>query len=497
MISKKLNLIYLILILTLLTSHQVLAGGPLEVRNGKILSYETRPFFYKYDTGRLGTLSNEEAVALVEELFSIWSSQETANIKFVKFLKGFLETDINASNFKSVLKPTTDESLNGFTPIVFDEDGTLLDAYVGKGASNSILGVGGPIVLQFQEMFSIPESQIILNGMLINGIDTKEDKEVSINVFKRTIVHEIGHAIGLSHSQINTEALDSASSKEVKDSVPIMFPRGVSDLLTLRQDDISAISLVYPKKEKLIKFGQITGRIFRKDGRTPVLGANVILRNTVDPLNKAISGVSDFLEQKNGLFTLFAIPPGTYTLEIEPISTSFKGGKGSSGSAVGPYSKDINGESFIDPVPKGYFTDANLPIVEDKNKAKIIEIKEGDLLTTFDIISTLAEEGSSASLNINGSSTVALKTKGHKKIRIEVIANNFLETSVCRVYPSIDLSIKPIEFLLNSINNKKTFGVTIPKPLIRTLIKNKSTQEIILNVNCSNGAKNNFSFTLN
>ena len=380
----------LILILFFLCQLSAFAGGPLEVRKGKALSYGKRFFVYRYDKGNLGKLTNEEAVALVESIFNIWESVPTATIKFIKDNPSFISFDVKASNFKPILQPRTDKDLNGFTPIVFDEDGSLLDAYLGIGASNNAIGIGGPVVLKIRGRFSIPESQIVLNGKLINGIDAEGDKEVSIELLKKTILHEVGHAIGLDHSQINDEAIQPQATKEIKDSVPVMFPKGVNESLELKQDDISSLSFLYPDKSELTKFGKIEGKVFREDGKTPVLGANVVLRSVSDPLNTVISCVSDFLANKKGSYVFFAVPPGQYKIEIEPINEDLVR-TAPSRPSIGPYTKNSNDESFKNPVPRGFYTGSNLPITSDSEKALIIKIEADQIIKDANIISTLED----------------------------------------------------------------------------------------------------------
>lgn len=373
--------IFILILVLFFGNTSVYASGPLEVRKGKSLSYGKRPVVYRYDEGKLGKLSNEEAILLVESLFNIWQSVPTARIIFKKDTSSSIGFDVNANNFKPILQPRTDRDLNRFTPIVFDEDGSLLDAYLGSGASNSALGIGGPVVLKMGNRFSIPESQIVLNGKAINGIESTSDPEVSIELFKKTILHEIGHAIGLDHSQIN---------ESEKDFVPIMFPKGVNESIELKQDDISSLSFLYPNKDELTKFGKIEGKVFREDGTTPVLGANVILRSVDDPLNKVISCVSDFLAKKKGDYVFFAIPPGSYTIEIEPINPELVI-SAPSRPHIGPYTKNPSDKSFIDPVPRGFYTGPNLPITTDFEKAFIVDVKAGETIKDVNIVASLIQ----------------------------------------------------------------------------------------------------------
>ena len=228
----------------------------------------------------------------------------------------------------------------------------------------------------------------MLNGKLINGIKSENDLEVSIELFKKTILHEIGHAIGLDHSQINDDAIESQATKEIKDSVPVMFPKGVSESLELKSDDISSLSFLYPNQGELLRFGKIEGKIFREDGKTPVLGANVVLRDINDPTNKVISCVSDFLANKTGSFIFFAVPPGEYTIEIEPINSKLVS-SAPSNPHIGPYTQNANDKSFINPVPRGFYTGPNLPVTDSLEKALTVRVEAGQTIKDTNIIAVI------------------------------------------------------------------------------------------------------------
>ena len=377
------NILMVLVSLLIATSQfPIYAGGPLEVKNGKAVSYGSRPFVYRYDKGPLGMFSNEEAVNLFEGLLNQWETVPTARITIQKDDPAFLDFDVTSSNYRSIIGSPT---LLGYSPIVFDHTGSLFDAVFGFGASSHFLGFAGSTVPTTGPLANqIAESHAVFNGKFVNGVDNSLDRESSVDSFKGTVLHELGHALGLDHSQINVEAIKSFNApQEIKDLVPLMFPIGVNDLFVIRRDDASAISFLYPNEPELTKFGKIEGKVFRDNG-LPVLGANVIARNIDNPRLEAISCVSDYLADKTGSFTLFAIPAGKYWIVLEPIDVQFTGGSG-----VGPYSDGLFSGSFRDPVPTGLYTGPNLPITNYKSRAQIIEVKAGEIVSNINIIAKL------------------------------------------------------------------------------------------------------------
>lgn len=366
------------------------AGGPLVVKNGMAITYGTRPLLYRFDLGTLGMFSNSEARKLFEDRFSDWEQVSTALDTFQRDNPDSLSFDVTADNFDSILNS---RDLLGYTPIVFDSDGSLLNAFLGNGAANSVLGLSGPITVSSGPLANqIAESQAIFNGRFVNGINTPADPESTTDSFKGTIIHEFGHGRGLDHSQINVEAIKAGSTQTIRDSVPLMFPVAVNDLFLIRRDDASAITSLYPNQSTLGGFGSIEGKLFRQDGVTPVLGGNIIARNTANPQLEAISCVSDYLIQGNGFYKLFAVPPGQYTIEIEPIDLSFTGGSG-----VGPYTASKTDKSFQNPISKGYYTGPNKPITPDIAQALLVNVTAGQSIKDANIIASLTTTSSSSS----------------------------------------------------------------------------------------------------
>ena len=305
--------LYLLLVLVFFTGClSVNAGGPLVVKNGMAITYGTKPLVYRYDLGPLGIFSNTEARQLFEDRFMDWEAIPTALNSFKRDNPDSLTFDVTASNFDPILNS---KNLLGYTPVIFDNDGSLLNAFLGNGAGNSVLGLSGPITVNSGPLANqIAESQAVFNGRFVDGIDTPANPESSIDSFKGTIIHEFGHGQGLDHSQINVEAVKPASGQEIRDTVPLMFPVAVNDLFLIRRDDASAISLLYPNQSTLGSFGTIEGKLLRQDGVTPVLGGNIIARSVTDPKLEAVSCVSDYLTEGDGFYKLFAVPPGQYTI---------------------------------------------------------------------------------------------------------------------------------------------------------------------------------------
>lgn len=399
-------------------------GQPFTWNPGKM------PITYRIDPGPMavtpgGTIAidHNTGVQRVQNMFAVWQSVTTAAVSFSNsgallaagsYTGGDLKT---IQQFNDVMGSCKSGLQN---PVIFDADGKLIASL---GLPPEVIGFNSLCSVDPVNGF-ISGSAIVMNGTFQDGTNAPNSSaanfELDANEFDEAITHEIGHFLGLDHSQINLEAFIQETTPCDLDQLaglPLMFPisfcqaRKDAGLPVLAPDDLSWISALYPNSSTVDSYGTISGRVFFGDGITPVQGVNVIARLIDDPSTQqdesrqiAVSAVSGYLFTGNpgqavtaslssssenntngsppgsrdpnlvGYFQI-AVPPGTYTVEVEAIDSEFVGG-----SSVGPLDPPITmpGE------PKFWNKDQsafNYPLQRDT-----ITVHAGDKISGIDII---------------------------------------------------------------------------------------------------------------
>ena len=167
-----------------------------------------------------------------------------------------------------------------------------------------VLGMGGPTLRgePGEEFVPIQRSQVIVpDNLAVQGGTTFSEG------FYNTLVHEIGHALGLQHSLAG-----SAMSMEATRSTTRARP--------LDPDDVAGLSALYPTDEFWTLTGAIEGTVLYGDG-TPVVMASVAAVNLGGRVVTALTA-------PDGVYRIEGLLPGDYTLYVQPMPRTTSTGLG-------------------------------------------------------------------------------------------------------------------------------------------------------------------------
>lgn len=346
-----------------LAATNTLAGGPLlmtdgenpqplkwNTDNGPIPVYTDGgdAFTLDYD-GETPFITIERANEITEYAFRNWSDVPTST--FSASISGTIEemtgiADVTGENAAEIY---TRENGYGFW-VLYDTDGSILEDFFGV-PKEAVLGIAFPEWIN--ENGEITEATAVMNGWNVWDTDTEGNNVAGV------FTHEFGHAINLSHSQVNGPLVymsytyrpyypgvagcgvepvhrwDYPEAYGANNADPAiietMFPfvnhsgrTGAEQSSIDHPDDMAAISRLYPTADYASSTGSISGVLRLKDGRTEYSGINVVARNVEAPLFDAVSDMTGSATQgrvgPDGRFTIGNLTPGEeYLLYIEPI----------------------------------------------------------------------------------------------------------------------------------------------------------------------------------
>jgi hypothetical protein len=371
-LQKKCRNLLAVVILPVFFWASAFAGGPLAVggpANGTpgqafVWNPSAMPIQYRVDVGPMATspsgqviINNAAGLQRVQAMFNNWQQTPHANISYqyagpITNPTGGQALDIaTLSDYNNALSWCQSGTEN---PIIFDANGAIIAAL---GLPPDIIGFASPCKLDAQTGY-IDSAFAVLNGQFQDGVSAYPNYELSPTQFDEAITHELGHFSGLAHSQINDSILNAGYPCPLDQlaGLPLMFPflacqsRKDAGLPILSPDDQAWLAKLYPAADFNSSYGTIKGYILFSDGRSHLQGGNVIARSTTQPLQVAVSSVSGFRFTGNpgqsvtgdnaggsshgsrdatliGYYEI-PVPPGTYTVEVESIDTTFQGGSG-------------------------------------------------------------------------------------------------------------------------------------------------------------------------
>lgn len=185
--------------------------------------------------------------------------------------------------FGGVTPPETPQTTPGID-IIFDE------------IPPGLIALGGPTsraemaVTDAGAFVPITRSVVILNRDLSGQSSSSEG-------FFMTVVHELGHALGLQHT-LTSSVMSTSITRATTKGAP------------LADDDIAAISLLYPAAGFAEKTGTIQGRVVLGDQ-----GVNLASVVAVSPQGPAVSALTN----PDGTYEIRGIPPANYYVYVHPL----------------------------------------------------------------------------------------------------------------------------------------------------------------------------------
>ncbi len=366
------------------------------------------PVVYNPDQGNLGYLVNSAADELVADAFTRWQNVPLASISFTAGPE--LPYDVNAAGIPASNPAHWAHfwrvSGDGYSPVIYDADGSIIDDMYGEGARFDLLGVAG-LDTPLSVSGTITEASIIINGAFRDGIGLPGSPEDSPSqaAFQAIIVHEAGHFCNLDHSVVNRD-LAGDGNKANDRYLPTMYPMTVDDdeaLDTLNPDDEAALGVLYPAPAFAASTAAIAGHILDSGGN-PFQGAEVVIRMEDDPLMHAYSVISGAaylpctigggcypcaggacdpgpgeLERK-GRFDFQGVQPGLYTVCVRQIDTRFSV---TNGTSVGPLATQA-----ILPGPEECYNTAESsdPALDDPDQATPVLLGAGTASGPYEIV---------------------------------------------------------------------------------------------------------------
>ncbi len=224
-------------------------GQPVVWQNG-VVSYYT-------DLGDLSpTVTQAQANAMVAAAAAQWSGIPTAALQINA--AGSLAEDVSGTNFFNgpnglVMPPDVQNTATG-TPvgIVYDADGSVLDALEGKGASDPD-SCNVNTVTTLVDNFST-SAKIAHALMIVNGLCTADANHISLLQYE--LLRGFGRILGLDWSQANDQMFPGNTTPDGLRGWPLMHPveklcnsNGnpcMTGTIAPRTDDVAALNRLYP-----------------------------------------------------------------------------------------------------------------------------------------------------------------------------------------------------------------------------------------------------------
>jgi uncharacterized protein (TIGR03437 family) len=207
-----------------------------------------------------------------------------------------------------------------------------------------LIAMGAPIVKADSNGSFVP----IQKSVVIIRADLTQKPSYGEELFG-TLVHEIGHALGLQHT-LTSSVMSTAVTRATTKAKP------------LAADDIAGISLLYPAKNFLANTGSVSGRVTL--GNQGVHMASVVALSPGGPVVSALTN-------PDGTYRITGLPPGQYLVYAHPLPPPLQGQTTQAGIN---YPVDPNGQRIAPAAP---FDTQFYPGTRDPQQASPLAVGAG------------------------------------------------------------------------------------------------------------------------
>jgi hypothetical protein len=331
-------------------------GQPIVWANGKVT--------YFTDLGALSSqVTQEQANAMVATAAEVWNNVNTAAVSIRE--GGSLAEDVNGANViadsDGITVPADIQATDTSVPVavVYDADGSVIDAIYGAGASSPLVCQNDGVMVSIDNL--AVTGNIVHAVVLVNGLCASTTTQLTN--LQYLLVRAFGRVLGLDWSQTNEQIFESAQVPTGGlDGWPLMHPierlcnGGSGECFTnptqLRTDDIAALNRLYPVT---------TANIGGLQGKTLTSSATISIRGTIQfPGGQGMQGVNAVLQPMlNGAPDLRYTATAVSGVYFEGnAGNPVKGSTDTAGNAMNRFgSDDISLEGYFDlsgvPLPPG------------------------------------------------------------------------------------------------------------------------------------------------
>ncbi len=330
-----------------------------------------------------------DPIGFTNDAWAQWNNVTEANVHVTQgsFLQDGDVTVCSADRYAEVLSPYSDVNdpricgcitprpagcnSTCVNPVLFDPNGDILVArYDGdESIRTTLLAEAGPDFYftnpATQEGSAIRFTAIINGACLVGSALPACTRTYTAEQLKGVLTHELGHALGLDHSQTNKAAVSFNSADGTynlvggnAEAVPTMYPflvRGANQA-TLHRDDKMGLAHLYPKSDFASTHCRAEGVVYN-NAASPLGGlacGEVVLRDTTDPTNEALSFISGAEVPNNydvrasaagcqasgtgcGNFVVEGLlPRHSYTVELRTVASGISGSSSMINPCVNP-----------------------------------------------------------------------------------------------------------------------------------------------------------------